>query len=193
MSNHRKIRCDSRIGQLTAEEQDEVIAHCDSIKLGDSVDWLKGRFDITITETALSKWLKKKRVERLVATRLDEIRQARDQAMLIGKVVGTATEITDANIALIAQAVFEELVKPPEERDETKLAKYMALAIQLKNQHLKGRAGDLAYERFHFEAARKALAFSGQLKRITESGGDERAKIEEAMVLLFGKPVTVEV
>ena len=32
-----------------------------------------------------------------------------------------------------------------------------------------------------------------KLQRINESGVDDRAKIEEAMVLLFGKPLAVEV
>jgi hypothetical protein len=135
----------------------------------------------------------KQRGNRSVAARLEQIRQARDQAMLIGNVVGTATDITDANIVLIAQAVFEELLKPPEERNETKLAQYMSLGIKVKDQNLKARAGDLAFERFHFDAARKSLAFASQLQRINEGTADERAKIEEAMVLLFGKPVTVEI
>ena len=50
---------------------------------------------------------------RSVAARLEQIQHARDQATLIGKVVGAATEITAANIVLIAQAVFEELLNQP--------------------------------------------------------------------------------
>jgi hypothetical protein len=69
----------------------------------------------------------------------------------------------------------------------------MALGIKVNEQNLKTRAGNLAYQRFHFDVGRKALAFASQLQRINESGVDERAKIEEAMVLLFGKPLTVEV
>ena len=193
MANDRKIRVDSRLSQLTAEQQDEVITHCESLKLEDGVSWLKASFNLTLGKMALSRWLRKHRARRSVAARLQQIQDARDQATLIGKVVGAATEITGANIVLIAQAVFDELVKPPAERDEAKLSQYMALAIKVNEQNLKARAGNLAFQRFHFDAAKKALSFVSQLQHINESGADERAKVEEAMVLLFGKPVTVEI
>jgi hypothetical protein len=193
MIDNRKIRADSRLSQLTAEQQDDVITHCESIKLEDGVAWLKATFNLTLSEMGLSRWLRKHRALRSVAARLQQIQDARDQATLIGKVVGAATDITDANVVLIAQAVFEELLKPPSERDEVKLSHYMALGIKVNEQNLKTRAGNLAYQRFHFDVGRKALAFASQLQRINESGVDERAKIEEAMVLLFGKPLTVEV
>jgi hypothetical protein len=192
MATNRKIRMDSHLSQLTTEQQDEVLAHCEGISIEEGVSWLNARFGVTLSKPALSRWLGRRRVESSVASRLEEIRQARDQAMLIGKVVGTATDITEANIVLIAQAVFDELLKAPEERDVAKLAKYMSLGIKVKDQNLKARAGDLAFERLHFDQARKALAFASRLQRINESGVDERAKVEEAMVLLFGKPVTVE-
>ena len=102
---------------------------------------MKARFNFKVSGIALSRWLGQHRAERSIGPRLEQIRQARDQAMLIGKVVGTATDITEANIVLIAQAVFEELVKAPEERDEAKLAQYMALGIKVKDQSLKARAG----------------------------------------------------
>jgi hypothetical protein len=193
MTSTRKIRIDSRLSQLTAEQQDDVIAHCESITLADGVSWLKAKFSLTLSEMALSRWLRKHRAHRSVAARLEQIQHARDQATLIGKVVGAATDITGANVVLIAQAVFDELVKPPDERDEAKLAQYMSLAIKVNEQNLKARAGELAFQRFHFDSAKKALGFASQLQRISESGADERAKVEQAMVLLFGKPVTVEI
>jgi hypothetical protein len=189
----RRTRVDCRLSKLSADQQEEVIAHCEGLKPGEGVAWLKARFNLTMSDNALGRWLAKHRAQRSIAARLDQIQQARDQATLIGNIVGAATEITGANIVMIAQAVFDELVKAPEKRDEAKLAEYMAVAIKLNDQNLRARAGDLAYERFHFDAAKKALSFASQLQRINESGVDERAKIEEAMVLLFGKPVTVEV
>jgi hypothetical protein len=193
MATNRKTRPDSRLDKLTLEQQDAVFTRCETISLEDGVCWIKTEFKISISEMCLSRWLRKHRASRSVAARLDQIQQARDQATLIGNVVGTATEITAANIVLIAQAVFDELLKPAEERDEEKLAQYMSLAIKVDSQHYKARAGDLAFERFHFDAARKALAFTSKLQRINESGVDDRAKIEEAMALLFGKPVAVEI
>jgi uncharacterized protein (DUF342 family) len=193
MTNPRKTRADSRLSHLTADQRDEVFAHCESVSLAEGVAWLKVTFNLTLSEMSLSKWLARQRVHCSVASRLEQIRIARDQATLIGKVVGSATEITDTNIALIAQAVFEELLKPADERDEDKLAKYMSVGLKARNLNLKARSNDLAFERFHFDSAKKALDFAPELQRINNSGLDERAKIEEAMTLLFGKPVMVEV
>lgn len=121
---------------------------------------------------------------------LDKLRDASNFATLVGKAVGTATEINEANSVLISQIVFEEMRKPAGERDEERLVAYMKLALQAWAQVLRSRAVDLGYNRFKFDAAKRARECVKELREIDEGDGDEREKIEKAMVVLFGpKPI----
>jgi len=176
-----------QLDQLSTQQQEQVFTHCDAIELCDGVAWLKTEFDITLTEAGLQMWLREERLRPGMQPRLDKIGEARDGARLISKVLGCAGEITEANVVMLAQAAFEEFLKKPEERDSKLLAEYMVLALRARDLDLKGSANRLAREKHYYDLARKSLAYVEKLKSINDSAGDERAKVNRAIVLLFGE------
>jgi len=187
---YRKIRGDALLNRLKPDQQDEVIARCESSTLEEGVKWVKAQFNITISTCAMSRWLKKQKMDGAASARLEEIRAARQFATRMGKVVGSATEITDANSVMIAQAVFEELLKEKEDRDETRLAKYMSVALKAREQETRGKALSLAESRFRFDASKAALREAARLQEINQGPEDEQEKIDKVMLLLFGpKPI----
>jgi len=186
MPKYRKIRGDGTLNRLKPEQQDEVFAYCESATLNEGVKWLKAQFNVTLSPHNLSVWLKQQRIDFAAAVRLKEIRQARDHATLFGKVLASATELTETNVVLIAQAVFEELMKPEERRDEAKLARYMSVTLKARGQEIKDKSLSLAEDRFRFDASKAALREAARLHKINQEPEDEREKIEKVMLLLFG-------
>lgn len=186
MPQSRKIRGDSLLNQLPLDQQVEVFARCESATLDEGVKWLKTQFDITLARQNLSVWLKQQRLDLAAAARLKEIRQARDCSRLFSKVLASATELTETNSVLIAQAVFEELMKEEKDRDETRIVKYMAVALKARENEIRGKSVSLAGSRFRFDASRAALMKAARLKEIDQGPEDEREKIEKVMLLLFG-------
>lgn len=190
ITHYRKIRGDSLLNRLKSEQQDEVIALCESSTLDDGVKWLKAQLNIEISKCALSRWLKKQKMDAAASIRLQEIRASRQFATRMGKAVGSATEITETNSVLIAQAVFEELMKKDKERDETRLTKYMSVALKARDQEMRDKALSLAESRFRFDASKAALREAARLHEVNQGPEDEQEKIDKAMLLLFGpKPI----
>jgi hypothetical protein len=186
-SSPRNCRTEKQLDLLTPQQQEQVFAHCEPIRLRDGVAWLKTEFEITLAETRLRIWLRKERVRKNIEARLDKICEARDGAKLIAGAVRSASEITDANLVLLAQAAFEEFLKDPEKRDAKLLAEYMAFALRARDLELRGSANQLAREKHYFDLAKKSLEFVDQLRAINDSPDDERTKVDKAMVLLFGE------
>jgi hypothetical protein len=122
----------------------------------------------------------------IISVRLGQVCDARDHATLIGDVIASATAITNANVSLIAQAVFEELMKPAEERDEARVARYMAVALKARDQEIKDKSLCLAERRFQFDASKAALKESAKLQEINQTSEDEDEKIKKVTLLLFG-------
>jgi hypothetical protein len=112
--------------------------------------------------------------------RLQRIEDNRDRASLVNQVCQGSDAMTEANAALFAQAIFEEFNKPAEEQDEKRLVQYMSVA-------LKARSVDLAYERFNFDAAKRAIKCAAQLQEINVGAGGEDEKIQKAITVLFGE------
>ena len=187
MAPERKIRTDCKLNILDREQQEAIYAHCESVSVNEGVRWIKEEFDLEVCFSGLTRWLQRQRTDKALMDRLEDIRDDRDRALLMGRVIGSATPITEANSVLFSQAVFEEFRKASGERDEGRLVKFMALALKAREQELKSRTVDLGFSRHHFDAAKKSLAFAPQLLRIHESSDDERAKIEQAIVVLFGE------
>jgi transposase len=176
----RKTRPDCKLGMLKPEQQEEVYKHCGGISLDEGVRWIQEELDVEVSSSSLGTWLRKRRIDKANAERLEEIRNDSDRATLVGKVFGAAAALTEANTILFAQAVFEEFLKPVAERDEKRLVQYMNIA-------LKGRTVGLAYSRHHFDAAKSATEKAAELQKINAGDEDETEKIEKAMVLLFGE------
>jgi hypothetical protein len=190
----RKTRPDCKIGMLRPEQQAAIFAHCEGVSLEEGAVWLKGEFGVSLCSHNLGTWLRKERIRQSIAPHLDAISDDRDRALLIGEVIGSATTITKANSVLISQAIFEEFRKPAGQRDQKYLAQYMGLALKATEQELKARSIDLGYDRFHFDTAKKATECAAQLQKIDEGGGDEREKIQKAIVVLFGeRPSNTEI
>lgn len=188
MNDNTNSRSRSALGTLDAAQRDAVVAYCAHASLADALRWLEAQFGIKIASTStLGRWLQKQRILKSIESQLALISDDSERATLIGKLVGAATALTDANIVLVAQAVFEELRKPAEERDEKRLAQYMTFAIRVRAQNITARSVDLAYERHRFNAAKRAMQVAADLQQINQGGGDEREKIEKAIVLLFGE------
>lgn len=190
MKNYRKIRGDTVLNRLTPDQQEEVLAYCEGVTIREGITWLEAQFNVTLSKRSLSDWLKKRRIDLAAVARLKEIRQARDHAARIGKVISSATELTEANTVLIAQAVFEELMKPEEHRDEARLARYMSAALKARGQEIKDKSLSLAESRFRFDASKAALREAARLQEINLGPEDEREKIEKVMLLLFGPKPT---
>jgi hypothetical protein len=188
MNDKTNSRSKSPLGGLDAAQRDALAEYCAHASLADGLRWLEAQFGIKIASTStLSRWLHKHRILKSIESQLALISDDSERATLIGKLVGAAAALTDANIVLVAQAVFEELRKPAEERDEKRLAQYMTFAIRARAQNLTARSVDLAYERHRFNAAKRAMELAADLQQINQGGGDEREKIEKAIVLLFGE------
>jgi hypothetical protein len=119
-------------------------------------------------------------------TRLRDIRAAIDLAMELESVIGSAAKLTEANLILMAWEIFNELMKPAGERNETLLARYMPAALKARDQEIKDRSLDLTERKINFNAAKASLRVVGQLKEIKDSPEDEQTKIEKVMLLLFG-------
>jgi hypothetical protein len=170
-------------------DQDLVFSHCEpaSVTLEDGIEWIKETYSVEIKKSALSDWLRKRRIEHSQSARFDKIREDKACATMMGKVFGTALELASGNVKMIQQAIFEELQKPIGERAEKRLGLYMDLAIKARAQEIKQQALALDKDRFQFNAARSALKAAAQLQQINQTGGDERSKIEQASLLLFGE------
>ena len=138
----------ARLSVLSDDLQDAIFQLCNPVPLHAGVPLLKEKLDIHIGMTALGNWLRKRRIGIAASDRLDKIREASECATLIRKAFGPASEITDANIAHFAQAVFEEFSKPGADRDDKRLVPYMALTLKARDQELKAHGIALAVEKF---------------------------------------------
>jgi len=182
----RKTRADSRLGILPADAQENIFSHCETVTLEEGVKWLREEMKIESSAQGLSRWLMKRRADMSMEERLEEIRDDSKRAKMVGDLFGAATALSEANCVLVAQAVFEEFRRPAAERDSKRLMQYMGMA-------LKARTVDLAYNKFRFDAAKRARECAAGLNEINANDGDERKKTEMAMVLLFGEAPSIDV
>jgi hypothetical protein len=186
----RKPRPESRLQRLTPQQQDTAFAYCQTTSVRDAVRWLKEQFNLTLSKSSLSRWLQQQRIERSMAAELAELRDNQQGALLITDVAGASTPLTVANSVLFANAVFNEFRKPPAERDENRLVRYMDLALKARDLEIRASAVQLAAERFRFDAARKTPGQPGAgfPARTADHLADESKRLEEATILLFGEP-----
>ena len=187
-TSHRKKRPESRFNSLTQAQKDAAFEWCESASIRQGVLWLKDQFNLKVSRSVLGAWLRQQRALRSMASEVSRLRDIHDRASVIGNVVGTATPITLANSVLFAKAVFEEFNKPEDQRNQDLMVHYMELALTAREQELKASALELGFTRFQFNAARTALKHAAAPQSINASPEDERARIEAAVTLLFGKP-----
>jgi hypothetical protein len=132
--------------------------------LEEGIEWIKATYSVQIKKSALSDWLRHRRMQSVVSGQLEHYRENSAKATLIGNVIGTALHVDDVNLRMIQQAIFDELNLPKESRSEDRLTAYMDLAIKARAQELKNRNLDLEVEKFKvslrtkLEAGLEALA-----------------------------------
>jgi hypothetical protein len=198
MPIHRKTRSESRMQRLAPPQQDRggggdkrrlaggraAYNFCRTASLKEALPWLKSQFNITIGKSALSTWLQEQRIERSMAAELAALRDNQQAAHLISNVAQASAPLTIANSLLFASAVFNEFRKPEAQRDETRLARYMDLALKARDLEIRASAVQVSFERMRLDSAKK----TPHALPDPESIPNEREKTEQAMVLLFGDP-----
>jgi hypothetical protein len=175
-----KLHPGNVLGRLTRAKQELLYKECEKLTVKNAIVWLKEEHALEVNETALSRWMSKRREDLEFINRLQDIRDDRDKAGLVGGILGAAAEFSEANCVMISQAVFEELRKEKEDRDEVRLMKLMELA-------LKADRSGLARTKFQYNAVRLARKHATELVEINGSNEDEETKIDRAMILLFGE------
>ena len=138
------------LDSLDPEHQASAFAHCEQagVTLEEGVSWLRETYNIQLSSAGLGEWLKEQRLARSESARLQQIREDTARAALLGKVFGGTLEISETSIRMIQQAIFQELLKPAHERDESRLSAYMNLAIKARAQDLKSENIALQHEKF---------------------------------------------
>ena len=182
----RKTRPDAWWIKLKPDQLDAVFTHCESVTLTEGVKWLRATWKIVINPSSLGPWLRKEREDRINELVVDRLRDDRDRALLIGRVFGSATQLTDANSTLLAQVIFEEFRKPEKERDDKRLTAFMDLALKAKREENRTTALKVVEKKFRFNAAKAALKKAAELQAVNQGSGDERSKIDQAISILFG-------
>jgi hypothetical protein len=177
----------TRLGRLTPGQRETVFAHCGARPASEGVLWLRSKFNFQISERSLRRWLQLERGKRAHPPNLDRLGRVKEQAAFIRDLLSSSAGITLASSILIAQTAFEELLKPPEDRDEKRLTECMRFALQAWAQEIKDKAVDLNISRFQFDAAKAAMREQKELQKISEENCDESEKIEKVIELLFGK------
>jgi hypothetical protein len=183
----RKTRPEARMMRLSAEQQDAAFAHCQTVSLREGVCWLKEKFKLSINRNSLGNWLREERVARSMTKEISEIRDHQVGASLVND-TGGPTRLTVANSVLFSSAVFKEFLKPEGERNENRLFRYMILALKARELEIRASGVQLSFERFRFDTAKRADGCGGESQTSGEADANERAKIEKAMLLLYGEP-----
>lgn len=185
----RKIRNDSRLDALSAEAQEAVFAFCEKSNLDKGVDWLRAEFDIEISKTRLGVWLEKQRADHDFAEMLGSLRAESGRAEIVARTVGDAQQMTESNVALLSRALFEaQRLGKPEAIKRAVFGLSMVIEAMAKDRKSKAdvMTANTQREKFEFDAAKLALKHAAALQKINEGSGDERAKVAQAMLKLFG-------
>jgi hypothetical protein len=164
-----------RLNALDPIDQDLVFSHCEraDVTLEEGAEWIATTYNVAISVQALSVWLRHRRVENSTAHRLERIRDNQAAATLLGKVIGSSSDVDEVNIKLIQQAIFEELQKPPDDRNEKRLTEYVDLGLKAANNQLKKRNLDLEVDKF--KAAIRTKLEAGLEALAAELEGNKRA------------------
>jgi hypothetical protein len=190
MKQERKTRSDAVLNRLTEEQRDRVFTQCEPMALEGAVRWLKAEFYVTISPGRLSKWLAQERTERNFMARMEAMRESSRRAGYVAQQVGDAQEMTESNIALLSQALFDAQCSG--DRKEMKAAAFnLSMVIEAMAKDRKSKADALSAEtgrdKFQFDAAKSALKHAAELQTINQSAGSEREKVDRAVERLFGR------
>ena len=181
---------------LSEEERDGLFALVESTTLKEGAAWLRTRYDIDLSPTALGKWAeKRRRKSKDVAFQelLAGLRYDNEQASAVAAEIGSAAQLNDANVMLLGQALFSarRTGDPAEIKNAAKLfAMVLEANAKAKTAEASVIVAETGRNRFQFDAAKAALAHAEELQRINTSKGSEREKIERAILAVFGRHPT---
>lgn len=192
-NDERKVRGDSVLDtQITPAQRDEVFAYIEGHTLDEAQAFIASTFQLDLSTTAIGRWAEKRRragadfkFRRLLA----DIKADQEQAIELGSAVGVAAELNDANVVMLSQALFEakRTGNPAAVKAAAKLFS-MVLESVAKSKTAAANliAAETGRDKFQWDAAKAALGSAAELQRINEGSGDEDAKVELAIVSLFG-------
>jgi len=189
----RKTNSNGKLDALDEAQQEAVFAYCNraGVSLAVGAKWLADEFDVEISAGRLGKWLEKRRIDEEFAEVLSSVRSDRDRAQLLSREIGSAAELTEANIAMLGQALFETLRNPKLAGVRKAAAMNFAMVLEANAKDRKSKAdvqvAETQYKKFQFDAAKAALSAAAELQDINRSKGSEREKVERAIDRLFGK------
>ena len=108
---------------------------------------------------------------------LEKIRDNRDHAEWLGRLITEMLGIDEVNRGIVSQAIFEQVSLVAEDRDAKVLAAYIRYAMQASGVELR-RTGTIAEKKGH------------ALRQIEKDGG-ELEKMKRASLLMFGEPIDI--
>lgn len=202
----QRARCDSVLDtRLTPEQQDDLYDRIDKgMPYRTAEAWLLEQHGITLSDTAIWTWVqRRKRLSRdLTFSRLLEtIKADRDQAVALGREVGSANDLNAANVLLLSQALFETR-RADDLRGTAEVAKLFtsvlsavtasrraeqSAALGRQRNRISAFAARTARDRFRYDAAQAALQHAAELQRLNADHDlDQRARIDRAVERLFG-------
>ena len=190
----RKTRGDSDLNaRLSEAEQEAFFAVIERTTLKEAASWLLVHHEIILSTTAIGKWAEKMRrkgddfrFQRL----LRELRHDNEQATIMAGEIGSAAQLNDANVLLLSQALFSarRTGDPAELKAAAKLfAMVMESVAKAKAAEAAVIAASTSRDKFQFDAAKSALEHIDTLQSIKASSGDDREKVERAVVAVFGR------
>jgi hypothetical protein len=190
-----KQRGDAEIDKIfkSDKDRDEFFIASEGRNLWETQKVLERDFKCNLSLNTISRWLHKVRTERAdqqFYLLIGEIKDDAARAETLAKEIGTERNLTSANVTMIEQMLFRAR-RSGDGKQMMAAAKMLSLVIGAVSDEKAASArvitAETQRERFHFDAAKVALAAASDLQQIQQSKGSEREKIEKAVERLFGK------
>ena len=190
----RKTRGDSDLNRLLTEpEQEAFFALVERTTLVEGSVWLKRNDKVQRSPTCIGKWAEKQRRKAddfRFQQLLQDMRYDNEQATVMAGEIGTAAQLNDANVLLLSQALFSarRTGDPGELKAAAKLfSMVMESVAKSKAAEAAVITASTSRDKFQFDAAKSALEHAETLQSIKASSGDDRDKVERAVLAVFGR------
>ena len=191
----QKQRGDSEIDKLFVGDdaaRDDFYHASEGRNLAETQKILRDQYQLDVALTTIGRWLTKIRrlkYDEKFFNVITELREDSERAQQIAKEVGDAKELTGASITMLAKALFSARLKG-DEAGMKLAAKLLSTVLGAAAADKSATASVISAEtqkmRFQFDAAKKAMQYSGELQEISKSSGSEQEKVERAVARLFG-------
>ena len=173
------------------EAREAVFAFLEANTLEATQRLLKAEYDIERSIAAIGAWAEARRAQAKFNGFLEKIRTSKERAGEVAQAVGSVSDLTEANVALLAQGLLDaQLAEDPALKKEAAGLIFFALGGLAKNKDADAKmlAAKTAHRKFEFDAAKAALKHAGKLQEIAKSAGSDHEQVGQAVELMFGKP-----